>query len=45
MPSAVAKGQAWKLKTKRWFEAQGDTVAFLERIFWIPGKHGPRLGA
>jgi hypothetical protein len=38
--SAVAQGQAAKLKTKKWFEAQGYAVAFLERVLWIQGKHG-----
>jgi hypothetical protein len=40
MTSAAAKGQAAKLKTKRWLEAQGYVVAFLERVLWIQGKAG-----
>jgi hypothetical protein len=40
MPSAVAKGQAAKFRTKRWFEQQGYAIAFLERVLWIQGKHG-----
>jgi hypothetical protein len=40
MRSAVARGQAAKLKTKRWFEGQGYVVAFLERVLWIQGKSG-----
>ena len=38
MPSAVAKGQAWKLKTKKWLEGQGYVVALLERMLsvWTP---------
>jgi hypothetical protein len=40
MPSAVAKGQQWKLRTKRWLEQQGYAVAFLERVLHVQGKHG-----
>jgi hypothetical protein len=38
--SAVAKGAYWKSRTKRWLEAQGFAVAFLERVLWIQGKRG-----
>jgi hypothetical protein len=40
MPSAVAKGQYWKTRTKKWLEAQGYQVAFLERMLWIQTAHG-----
>ena len=40
MPSAVAKGQYWKAKTKKWLEAQGYAVAFLERMLHIQGANG-----
>ncbi len=40
MPSAVAKGQYWKSRTKHWLEAQGYQVAFLERVLWIQTARG-----
>ena len=40
MPSAVAKGQYWKSRTKKFLEAAGYQVAFLERVLWIQGKFG-----
>lgn len=36
--SAAAKGSYYKLRTKRWLEAQGYVVAYLERLLWIPNK-------
>jgi hypothetical protein len=38
--SNVAKGQYFKQRSKRWFEAQGYVVAFLERVLHVQGKHG-----
>lgn len=38
MRSAAAKGSYYKLRTKRWLEAKGYAVAFLERIHWIPPR-------
>ena len=40
MPSAVATGSYYKSKTKRWLEAQGYVVAFLERVLYLQGAHG-----
>src|SRR5881396_1135249 len=40
MPSAVAKGQAWKLRTKKWLEGQGYVVALLERMLSVWTPHG-----
>lgn len=40
MISAVAKGQYWKQRTKRWLEACGYQVAFLERVLWIQTGRG-----
>jgi len=40
MRSAVAKGQAWKLKTKKWLEGQGYVVALLERMLSVWTPHG-----
>src|SRR5215831_8611271 len=40
MPSAVAKGQYWKARTKRFLEAQGYQVAFLERVLWVHAPQG-----
>jgi hypothetical protein len=40
MPTAVAKGQYWKSRTKKWLEREGYQVAFLERVLWIQGAHG-----
>lgn len=39
MPSASAKGNYYKLRTKKWLEAKGYRVAFLERLMWLPPKH------
>jgi len=39
MSSAVAKGQYWKGRTKKFLEAKGYQVAFLERVLWI---HTPK---
>lgn len=42
--SASAKGNYYKLRTKKWLEAKGYAVAFMERIMWIPPKEpGGRL--
>lgn len=30
------KGQHYKLRSKKWLESQGYSVAFLERMMWIP---------
>lgn len=38
MPSASAKGNYFKLRTKRFFEAKGYQVVFMERLLWIPPK-------
>ena len=35
MTSAVAKGQCWKGRTKKFLEAAGYQVAFLERVLWL----------
>ena len=40
MPTAVAKGQYWKSRTKKFLEAQGYQVAFLERVLWIQTAYG-----
>jgi len=40
MISAVAKGQYWKGRTKKFLEAQGYQVAFLERVLWIQTARG-----
>src|SRR6266550_7500689 len=40
MPSAVAKGQHYKQRTKKWLEAQGYVVATLERMQSIPSPSG-----
>lgn len=36
MRSAAAKGNYYKIRTKKFYEAQGCQVAFLERMFLIP---------
>jgi hypothetical protein len=36
--SASQKGNYYKLRTKKWLEAKGYSVAFLERMLWIPPK-------
>jgi hypothetical protein len=38
--SASAKGNYYKLRSKRWLEAKGYAVAFMERMLWIP-PHRP----
>jgi hypothetical protein len=38
MTTAAAKGSYYKLRTKRWLEAHGFAVAFMERIHWIPAR-------
>lgn len=38
MKSAAAKGAYYKLRTKKWLEARGYAVAFLERVQWIPPR-------
>lgn len=40
MPSNAAKGQYYKAKTKRWLEAHGFAVAFMERMMFIHTAHG-----
>jgi len=40
MPSAAQKGQYWKSRTKKFLEAAGYQVAFLERMLWIEGPSG-----
>lgn len=40
MPSAVAKGQYWKSRTKKFLEASGYQVAFLERVLWLQTARG-----
>lgn len=40
MPTAVSRGQYYKQRSKRWLEAQGYTVAFLERLLYVQGKYG-----
>lgn len=40
MPSAAAKGQYWKSRTKKFLELAGYQVAFLERVLWIQTKVG-----
>lgn len=35
------KGNYYKLRTKKWLEAKGYEVAFLERMMWIPDKREP----
>ncbi len=40
MRSAVAKGQYWKQRTKKWLEAQGYVVGFLERMLHVQGANG-----
>jgi len=40
MASAAAKGQYYKSRTKKYLEAMGYQVAFLERVLWIQGAHG-----
>jgi len=36
--SNSAKGNYYKLRTKKWLEAKGYAVAFMERVMWIPPK-------
>jgi hypothetical protein len=38
--SAASKGAYWKLRTKRWLEARGYQVAFMERVHWIQTDTG-----
>lgn len=38
MRSASSKGTYYKLRTKKWLEAKGYAVAFMERMMWIPAK-------
>jgi len=38
--SAVSKGNYYKLKTKKWLEAKGYQVAFMERMMWVFGRKG-----
>jgi hypothetical protein len=38
MPSNAQKGSYYKQRTKAWLEARGWTVAFLERVLWIPSR-------
>jgi hypothetical protein len=38
--SSAAKGQYWKTRTKKFLEAAGYQVAFLERMLWVPTRHG-----
>src|ERR1043165_4266167 len=40
MATAVSRGQYFKQRSKRWLEAHGYTVAFLERMLYIQGRHG-----
>jgi hypothetical protein len=40
VPSAVARGSYYKQRSKRWLEAQGYAVAFLERVLWVQGQRG-----
>jgi hypothetical protein len=40
MTSAVAKGQYWKARTKKFLEAEGYQVAFLERVLWLQTPTG-----
>lgn len=40
MISAVAKGQYWKGRTKRFLEERGYQVAFLERVLWLQTARG-----
>lgn len=42
--TASSRGNYYKLRTKRWLEAKGYTVAFMERVGWIPPKRpGDRM--
>lgn len=42
--SASAKGNYYKLRTKKWLEAKGYAVAFMERLMWLPPKQpGDRM--
>lgn len=42
--SASSRGNYYKLRTKRWLEAKGYAVAFMERMLWIPAKRpGDRM--
>lgn len=36
--SSSAKGNYYKLRTKRWLEAQGYAVGFMERVMWVRPK-------
>lgn len=38
--NAVAKGQYWKGRTKKFLEKAGYQVAFLERVLWIHTGRG-----
>ena len=38
--SAAAKGQYWKGRTKKFLEAAGYQVAFLERVLWLQTARG-----
>jgi hypothetical protein len=40
MPSAVAKGQYWQTRTKKFLEAQGYVVIPLQLMAWIRTKTG-----
>lgn len=40
MQSAVAKGQYWKVRTKKYLESRGYQVAYLERVMWIMTNNG-----
>jgi hypothetical protein len=37
--SNSAKGNYYKLRTKKWLEAKGYSVAFMERMMWIPPRN------
>ena len=36
--SNASRGAYYKLRTKKWLEARGYTVALMERVMWIPPK-------
>lgn len=38
--SSAAKGQYWKTRTKKFLEAAGYQVAFMERVLWIQTPTG-----
>jgi hypothetical protein len=42
MPSAVAKGQYYQGRTKRWLERQGYVVGLLQRMGFVMTRHGLR---